>query len=329
MRSASAHGLLHAPEYTPENLSNHFPMAMYALRELGATKEELEKLRGALLEKLEKVVRATDISVDQDNFSFYLGQRKAYLGYYHYFFERISNETPLPDFDALIPGIAAGAFHALIRLAYGLEAEQKSEIAAGLAYLADAYQDVGHPEPKFHASPRSTFSAFFKTLVQSHSSKALAVPELTGVIYQKMAQVSASPSIQQILHEIPHPSEITLAEIAASNLKLFLSTNNFTALHTVTATHAARIVASYLDDTRELTYQLAVSSTVAMLTIPAEQFSERHTTTAVPNSRELAERACQSWDEHDIKFVYSCIREFEYYNDPKYLAAAALRLSQD
>lgn len=323
------HGLNFAPEYTSRGLSNHFPMALYALCQLGTTPERIQEFCKYHLAHLEKPSPLSNVKINQSNFCEHLGQRKAYLGYFYYFRDKISGDNPLPEMGKLISGIAAGAFHALIRLAYGLESSLKSEVAAGLAYLADAYQETVQIDECQINTGVFSYSDFYTMQVKMHMADKITIPKLQGVIFEKMRRVASDRDIKKILCQACYSKDLTLPEIASCNLDLYLRTNNFTALHMVTAAHAARVIAPYITEIEKFLSVFAANSLTAMLTISAKEINEPITVNSIYEIDEIVNKISDQYDEHDLKMAYTCIEEYNFYKKPDYLAAALFRLKDN
>ena len=106
------------PEYGG-GLTNHLPMALIALDQMGATPAQLNAYRGrhsAWLEPMPKPERAPAAA-----WSFRKGDRAAFLDLQAEFKARVAAEgweqvlrASLPE---LAPGLSAAAFHAMIRTA--------------------------------------------------------------------------------------------------------------------------------------------------------------------------------------------------------------------
>lgn len=316
------HGLNFSPEYSSRKLSNHFPMTLYALCQLGGTQQNIKDLYKHQRSFLEKPHPVGDIDINQGNFSEYLGSRKAYLGYYKFFSNNISDKNPLPKINELISGLGAGAFHAIIRIAYGLEANLKCEIAAGLAYLADAYQiTINYDKMKNGTSPL-TYTDFYLNVLENHINDRIGLPELKGVIFEKLRIISLNEKTKKILNHGCYSQNLKLVDIAKCNLDLFLRTNNFTALHTVTLVHASRIIEPFLTENKKFLSILAANSLAALLTIPIEQFHEPYKLQKECNKIDIIKAVKGQIDDHALKIAYTCIEEYKYYDDIGYLAAA-------
>ena len=115
-------------------LADHLPMTLAALKHMGASDVRRAAYADDYVEH--KRLRALDAS-DRE-----LTARMAMRA-------RIEREGRAAVLGAelarLGQGIGAGAFHALIRVAYGIGEDANDEIAAGLVYWHDVLLDLGLP----------------------------------------------------------------------------------------------------------------------------------------------------------------------------------------
>jgi hypothetical protein len=127
---------LYHPHYD-DRLATHLPMGLIALKRLNASDKKLKETFNNSIIGLDHIGNLDEI-VAIDNLTDHLGESSKYSNYLKYFMNEIKSHgadfvltTVLP---ILIPGLAASAFHALIRLAYAIEENNESEIAIALAF---------------------------------------------------------------------------------------------------------------------------------------------------------------------------------------------------
>ena len=118
----------------------------------------------------------------------------------------------------------------------------------------------------------------------------------------------------------------TLPRLAAASLALYASTDDFTALHAVTACYAARALVPFVD-IPTLVGNLWSALVAAYLSAgsPAlldEAGLEAMRCSAAPAWPEIARRATETDDDHVSKIVWSCLAEDRTYGDPLYRAVA-------
>jgi hypothetical protein len=271
----------------------------------------------------------TVVEITEDNFDTLLGKRQNYLGYLAYFKKHIVIGKDLPKLDVLAAGVSASAFHALIRTAYGIDAQDVSEIAAGLAYWADSHLAVVSDDKASVSSSGDTVAELGEEVLQSKLDGKLEPLPGNEAIFGQMRITAEDELRQSYIQRAFNVTDPFLDEVRQLSLKLFLHTNNFTALHAVTASHAARLVLPYIGDQGTFMRQFNAGITAAVLTIPNDDFAahgciNQHKAVTV---EELQQRGASATDSHDIKFVYSCLEEYHHYDDALYLEAASLWLS--
>ncbi|MCZ4279352.1 questin oxidase family protein [Kiloniella laminariae] len=322
------HAKRYAPEYGPHHFSNHFPMTVYALRKIGAAGSALTEFSQAYLGQLEAVEPSGGTeTIDLENFKIHLGKRNYYRAYFDFFQQRITPEDPVPLFKLLIPGQSASAFHALIRLAYGIAAKNKSEIAAGLAYMAASYLPLSL-EANVCALDRCDTVASLgeKVLVAQQENTLASLPRIRS-IFRQMEAALGEAERHKLVQAAYDAKDISLEDISRLSLDLFLRTNDFTVLHAVTASHAARIVLPYAEDEKLFLREFFASIILSVLTVESGAFGQkRFAPAAIKPWDSLIARALDSLDSHDVKFVFSCREEQEHYQEPGYLLAAQLWL---
>ena len=196
------------PEYDG-SLSNHLSMALGALAKLGATDARLT----AFAERYETEPLRARSPLASPDFRASLGTRAAFVALAEQF-EAACRERGrhallgevLPE---VLPGLAGGAFHGLIRSAYALDAEDDAELAHGLAYFVT----VAAPFPALPA-PRADASTGAREL----ADRALADPRLDkgtfgAVITPALRAAASQPGFDDYMAALRTGPE-TLDELA-------------------------------------------------------------------------------------------------------------------
>ena len=110
-------------------------------------------------------------------------------------------------------------------------------------------------------------------------------------------------------------------------IRIYASTNNFTALHLVTTTHALRLLAPFLSNPNEALryYWQAVCAAYISIGAPVVIDVNLSKFTVIPWN-DIFSEAVKNNDDHVIKLVYSCYMEDKiYHNSPyNYVAAKAV-----
>jgi hypothetical protein len=311
-------GRRYAPLYG-NRLANHLPMALVALDRLGADAGTLRQFAARYAQRLLPAGQACALLDPHD----YLGSSGDHPRFVRFFEERIGEsgaDAVLADWvPVLLPGLAASAFHAMIRLAYAIEAGIAAEIAQALAFWASEYVTL-----PFSLDPAEgtldEIAARLRKRVAGHVFKP-------GIIIDKMQEIAWHPALAGIA--LQPTSAPGLREIAQFGLDAYCRHEDFTLLHVVTGCHAFRQLALFVHDAalaRRYLWQAVVSAWLTVPEAPGEPALER-----LPDcgsAAEIARLALHSSDDHVIKLCHSALCEYREYGDPRYLQVAWRKLAR-
>jgi hypothetical protein len=304
----------HAPLYG-NRLANHLPMALLALDRLGADAGTMQRFAAGYARKL---LPAGGSASELDPHD-YLGSAGDYPRFVLFFQDRIREagvEAVLRDWvPVLIPGVAASAFHGLIRLAYAIEGGIADEIARALAFWASEYATLPLSlEPS--AGSLAEIAERVRAKVDGHAFKP-------GIIIDRMLEIAWHPSLAGAM--VQPAAAPALREIARFALQEYSRREDFTLLHIVTGCHAFRIVQRYANDkalAARYLWQAALAAWLTVVAAPAGK-AEGGEGRSEAGEQAIAAQAVLSSDDHVIKFCYSALCEYREYGDPGYLRAAA------
>ena len=315
-------------------MANHCPMALCALAGMGAQPARLQEFFDKWEGRFALAAKPAAKPVNRETWPLSLGDASAFTALRGYFEEWIWSagvDAVLEQVLSKIPfAPASGAFHAVIRLGYGLEADHVGEIAAGLAALVSGnlHIDMGSRQRLPAASVQQGLAAL---------SRAMGGTIFTGDwIVVRLRAVGANPSFYATVPSAPaQPQQQLLDDMAQAAIALYWQTNNFTALHMVTGLHAARRVLASLPAAlvQRLLPDLWIAFCAAYVSTGAPPLAASHVTLPeediLPDSadtwHDLFTTAIASDDDHVIKLVYTCYCENLRAPSPLYLAAAARR----
>lgn len=308
----------YAPLYG-DRLANHLPMALLALDRLGADSATLRRFADGYARRLvPAAVPGSGLDPHE-----VLGSSGDYPRFLTFFQDRIREsglDAVLHDWvPVLMPGLAASAFHGMIRLAYAIEGGFEDEIARALAYWAGEYAALPLSlEPG--AGTLGQIAERLRLKVADHAFKP-------GIIIDKMLEIAWNPALAGAVIQPAVPP--SLREIAAFGLDAYRRREDFTLLHVVTGCHAFRIVQPYAGDKPLARRYLWQAVLVAWLTVVAAPNGRTQAGAEVPAAGEeaIAARAILSSDDHAIKLCYSALCEFREYGDPAYLHIATRKLA--
>jgi Questin oxidase-like len=311
------------PEYRG-GLSNHLSMGLYSLSALGGSSAQLQRFAESQWPALEALPKQPGPGVTRENWSRWLGKAEALNGFRAFFAAeilRLGRAAALHRYlPRLLPGIAAGAFHPLIRTAYGVRFGDDQEVADGLSYWATAFLPLG---PLGLAGrerdPRVLFA-------QIHERPTLAGLDLPGrLITGRMRAAAALPDFAAAVDALS-PSDGGLAGIAALVARLYLQSGDFTALHAVTGTHAYRLLSPYVEPPAEGFRYFWQALAAAYISVGAPRLLEPPAS-PTPAWEPTLRQASTSLDAHDLKLVDIAHEEESFYKDGIYRRAAARRLN--
>lgn len=307
-------------------LSNHLSMALVALQRLGATDARLVEYFRTYAKRLEPAPPAGS-PLTRATYAASLGTQKRYPDYLAFFkaeLRRLGHQQLLATYlPPLLPGIAAAAFHAVIRLAYALQVNDEADTAVSLAYLADSYLPLGQPTG---AAPIAEPPV--ELLRRLAGTQALARRTWRGgLITNSLVEIGAQPAFAPVIDWLP-ASAAGLAPLAEAALLVYASTGNFTALHGLTSTHALRIAWPHVPDpaaAARYQFQALCAAYISIGTPPLLTDAERARLArqSLPAWPAIAAAAVRSSDEHVIKLVYSAREEDAAYPNSLYRYAAA------
>lgn len=303
----------HALSYAPLGNADHGPMAYLALHALGASEEAVARFAHGYRRKLSPLpLAAAPLTVD--DWQCQLGRIESYPAYVAYFDAEISARgwrATLADYLPRLSSAVTGAFHPLIRLAYGIEFELPSEMAAGLAFLACSGPDARLERASAQSRSPLTGASYLKSW-QLHRDASLSAGGFGDRYRRILEAVPLRP---------PAASPDALAELSRASLEVFHASHDFFALHLVTGSAAFRICLPWLGSDADRL--LGVTLAAAYLAIGAPDFRPVRGGDATLPLQELH----GTTDEHDIKLAHSCRAHARAYDDSSYEWVAARYLA--
>jgi hypothetical protein len=314
--------------------ANHTPMVLWAQRQLGGGEDAARRFLATYLQELKPGPMApADGEIRRADWTARLGDRRAEAAYRAFFLaelERLGDTRALQRLylPRLLPGIAASALHALMRLAYAVASDTQAEVAAALGYWAATYLALGEG---IDAAPRTDQPAGVLLLVGAQPAlKAMEFDD--GLLWHAMRRTAAMPDFAAV-HDWLAVGPDTIPKMARDSLLLFGATMDFCALHALTGTHWLRLILPVLDMSDQHRairfFWQAVASVYPKMGCPLPldaAAADELRGLAVPEWPEIAAAACASDDEHDISLAYSARCEEAHWGDRLYRVLAARRL---
>jgi hypothetical protein len=316
----------------PFCLANHLPMVLVALHRMGASDERLEAYCH-IYQKQNGLVPVPEPigAITRDDWRVFLGQREREGDYRAFFASEVAllGATPaaLLYVPELIPGLAASATHAFMRMAYATMTNSDEETGVALAYWAATYLSLG---PSRGAKPSTDDPAKVLAFMYVPETFRHVEPE-RDLLWHFMRAVAQKPEFAPVVDRLAIGPE-THDRIARCSLALYAATLDFCALHAVTGTHWLRLMAPRTPDTATPIryFWQAIASLVPKIGfpgLPSSEELEAWRRVRLPDWPEIYREAVARDDEHDLSLTFSAGEEFNYYGDRLYQYAAAKRLS--
>jgi len=337
--AATRHGLERAVAWSrqwsaefPFCLANHLPMVLVALHRMGASDERLEAYCHIYHEQNGLVPVPEPIGkITSDNWRAFLGQREREGDYRAFFAGEVARfgATPaalryLPE---LIPGMAASATHAFMRMTYATMTDSDEDTGVALAYWAATYLPLGVSRA---AKPSTDDPA--EVLAFMYGPAAFRHVETErDLLWHFMRAVAQKPEFKPVVDMLAIGPQ-THDRVARLSLALYAATLDFCALHAVTGTHWLRLIAPRTPDTATpLRYfWQAIAALVPKIgfpVLPSADELEAWRRAPLPDWPEIYREAVTRDDEHDLSLTFSAGEEFKHYGDRLYQYAAAKRLT--
>jgi hypothetical protein len=277
-------------------LSNHLPMALAALKRLGADDARLAEFAAGYSRRLRPAPAAAEWPAG-DPWRARLGKPDAWPAYRHLFLHWLATEDADAVLQQTLPTLMAGcggaAFHGLIRTAYAVPSGHGQELADALAYWACRWLDLGASPP---AGQRVDPAPLLKALGQPVPAAGLIVDRMAVAAHHTGFDAATAP-LRIDAQTLPR-----LARLAA---RLYARSGNFTALHLVTSAQAMGVLLPFIDDTT-----LALAAVASYWRAYAAGFVASGAVLGrAPTARpwaELMAAARASDDDHLIKLVDAC-----------------------
>lgn len=317
-RRALLHRLLdeHAarpPEYRA-GLSNHLPMALHALHELGAEEDRMRAFAERYVRRFVPDDAPPPGAPVAGDWTRRIGRFEAFESLRGRFARDLADEgvdavlrRALPP---LMEGVAAAAFHGVIRTAHGVEAGHDGEVAAGLAYWAARWQPLPAMPDPVPASSRiedpgewlDALDAAWRRLDKPPAVRRPLISERTVEAAGSRAWARLAGALRTD-HVEPGRQ---LSSLALACARRYADSRNLTVLHLVTGSRAVRVLARWLpEDGRAMApwwHAVAAASLSSGVAVPSAAPGA-----PVPerNWYSLKRAAIAQDDDHVVKIVHA------------------------
>ncbi|MBU8536562.1 questin oxidase family protein [Falsiroseomonas tokyonensis] len=317
-----------------ETLANHAAMVLWAQRQLGGTEAEARRFLSAYIRDNHLApMLPLDEPIARNDWTARLGDRRAEAAYRKFFRDelaRLGSAATLQRhyLPRLLPGIAASALHALMRLAYAQDSNSPAEVAEALGYWAATYLPLGQGVGAAPITDRP--AGVLLRVAEEPTLRAMEFDD--GLLWHAMRRVAAMPAFAPV-HDWLEVKPDTIRKMAQDSLMVFAATGEFCALHAVSGTHWLRLILPVLDPADQERairfFWQAIASVYPKMRFPlplTPEEAERQRSLPAPGWEEIAARARASDEEHDVSIVYSARCEEAVWGDPLYRVVAARRV---
>lgn len=232
----------------------------------------------------------------------------------------------------LAPGIAAAAFHGVLRTAHAARSlgdreneTRRRELAEGLGYWAATYQPLPGPlDGPRDALPSRAIERVERLPVERRKVGGFLTDGIGALAsFEPFNNVVSTVDTRGDLSAFLSNLTETFARVYVNNA---IGTGGVIAfIHCVTGSRAVRKLSPYIDDaTARAAARYAWQASAGLYAAFGTQIpSHEQPAVAEAGIEELVDRAIANADEHAIKYTEACIHEYELNPKPVYLAAAA------
>jgi len=316
----------------PFFLANHLPMVLVALHRMGASDERLEDYC-RIYHRQNGLVPVPEPTrqVTRENWREFLGEREREGDYRAFFAGEVARlgatGAAVHYLPQLMPGMAASALHAFMRMAYATLSTSDAETGVALGYWAATYLSLGGSQRRATATDDPAEVLAF----MSGPATFRSVETERDLLWHFMRAIALKPEFAPVVDLLAIGPD-THDRVARCSLALYAGTLDFCALHAVTGTHWLRLIAPRTPDraTPLRYFWQAIAALVPKMgfpSLPGVDQLEAWRRMPLPDWSQIFREAIARDDEHDLSLSFSAGEEFKRYGDPLYKYAAAKRLN--
>lgn len=315
-----------SPEYGPQ-LTNHLPMALYALYKIGASAQQIQDFAADHVKarRIAPLTKKSPLIFTKDTYTNYLGQHDYFYAHCQYFTQQVKdnglNSTLKRHLNSLTSGVCGAAFHGLLRTSYGIMSGNEAESIKGLAYWADTYKEIT-PQRAQLADSGIKLKRFFEKAHNLHQQGhwnhiSAGAPN----IYSKIERVAAKAEFQDLIAQNPLSRTTCLDDFRDATLHLYESLPNFTSLHCLTAVHSLRHVYKKAAAPDDLLAEMGSALIAAYLSMgaPRIDWSDKAAPMDLDTLKGDWDIVRNSTNDHAIKLAYSALEEYRHTGKDAYL----------
>ncbi|MGB3501535.1 MAG: questin oxidase family protein [Mesorhizobium sp.] len=314
----------------PEDLANHLPMILEGIARMGASAKRLEEFAAFYIADCHVPPQpAATRPIDRQDWTAGFGDRSR-EGDYRAFFQgevqRLGAHSAILTYlPTLIPGVAASATHAMMRLAYAVMRNDPVEVANALGYWSATYLALPSPLRDGRECPIELL------LSLRNEPKLTRIDPGSTLLWRWIKATGETPEFQAKLGRIQRDEHL-LEKMRGASLTFYAGTMSFEALHALTGCHWIRLIRQAAGNHYialashfwEVVMSLYGKVDLPALPSAAEVDDIRNAPSA--SIEAIAAAAVASNDEHDHSLCFSALEEFRHYGDRLYLVLASRRM---
>lgn len=314
-----------APEYGG-TLSTHLPMALHALHALGAPPQRLAALFDRIAPSV-PLLGGVATAGTAGNGAPPLGDINHFSAWRHHLAAQVQPASApavlVQWLPALLPGVAAAAFHGLIRTAHGVAAGHAGEVVNGLAYWAARHMPLQPLRPAGHPASEPAASRSLGDWLVTLQSLPTPPGPPGRMIAARMQAWAGADGFHGVAPSLALGPD-TLANLVRHAAALYAASGSFTLLHAVTAGHALLVLRPWLPPDPLALQPVVVALAAALRASGLASLQAPALHQPPPPWADTVAAAIRSDDEHVIKLVHAC-RDLQAQRGGAVFQAAAAR----
>jgi hypothetical protein len=315
-------------------LSNHGPMASEALAAM-CRPDSISTWAHRYAKRLEPHPTAS-ARISEADWREELGHEKRVGDWIAFFDDALKDASWREVLDRwvtrLAPGIAAAAFHGVLRTAHAARSlgdretpVRVHELAEGLGYWAATFQAL---PGKIDRPP----DALPSRAIANVERLPMECRKIGGFLTDGLAQLATFEPFNDVLAAVDTRGNLSalLSDLTETFARVYMKNARgiggaIAFIHCVTGSRAVRNLSPHIDDaTARLAARYAWQASAGLYAAFGIAAPSNDQPATPPLSiDELIDRAIANADEHAIKFTEACIHEYALNPKPVYLAAAA------
>ncbi|WP_338844905.1 questin oxidase family protein [Massilia sp. W12] len=345
LRPLAQHAALHAllddlPAYglARAQINTHLPMAMGALAAIDASGDALAAWAAAR-RRATPAAEALSALPDMPDWRNAIGQQSAFPGLREYFLAQMRAHGVRNILLEVLHGMpfcpSGAAFHGLIRLAHGLDAQHLDECAAGLAWLVCAAWTPAAtdeaPSGALFDDPASAL-AWLEAEIGALPCDPSSITRSLHAAGARPGLLARLPRLRSLQSDDEAVLAATLAAIAQCAIRAWLHAGGLTRLHLVTGGSALRRLLCHLPAAERKALLPAMLQAfwqavcLAWLVAEPAQAMPQAQALAPADWPDILRAAARLQDVHDLKLAHACYAEAQAYGWPEYAQALAVLL---